>query len=77
MLRFLGLILLTSFIVRALASGLFTIDVPGTAGLIQETGGYLMGGTQSQQTQPRVRSIPYNPETGRVRPQRSQPPYTF
>ena len=68
MLRFLGLILLSSLVIRALASGLFTVDVPGTAGLLQDTGGYLMGGSQPQQTQSGIRRIPYNPNTGRVNP---------
>jgi hypothetical protein len=84
MLRFLGLLLLSSFVIRALASGLFTVDVPGTAGLVQSTGGYLFNGQQQQQTEPGVQRVPYNPNTGRVNPRQPQaatPPngnrYTF
>ena len=85
MLRFLGLLLLASLVIRALASGLFTVDVPGTAGLIQDTGGYLFNGGQSaQQAEPGVQRVPYNPNTGRVNPRQPQAatppnatPYTF
>jgi hypothetical protein len=75
MLKFLGLVLLSSLIIRALAAGLFTVDVPGTAVLLQETGGFLMNGSQSEQTPARVRRVPYNPRTGRLNQQPDR--YTF
>ena len=81
MLRFLGLLVLLSFIVRALAAQLITIDTAGTAALIQNTGGYLFNGSPSEQTPTGVRRIPYNPNTGRINPQYQKPlggdRYTF
>ena len=81
--RLIGTIVFVGLMIRLLASGLVEVNIKGTAGVLQDIGGYTLTGKPGGNDpvlQPGVAN--FNPSTGRIEQSAPQPPnsgnrYTF